>query len=129
PDRRVLDPDRPGDPGRRRQLRLRHPQTSARVVRGTHGVDRRDALPRSPPPRAAGPRRGEVEGVRDRPPSQVLPDHVPGPRSARRRTQTVAGGGPDATGHLAHGGDPDRPPALTSPTSTGSLSNDDPGSG
>ncbi|CAA9514671.1 MAG: Transcriptional regulator, PadR family, partial [uncultured Rubrobacteraceae bacterium] len=102
PDGRILDPDRPGDPGRRGQLRLRDPPAGSGVVRGAHGVDGRDALPRSAPARAARPRRGAVGGCGERSSSQVLPDHAPGPGSARGGTQAVAGGGRHDTGHLAN---------------------------
>src|SRR3712207_3164356 len=128
-DSRFLDPDRPGDPGRRGQLRLRHPQASSGAVRRAYGVDGRDALPRSASARAARPRRSAVGSCGEWPPSQVLPDHVPRPGSARRGTQAVAGGGRDAAGHLAGTlpSRPGRPPNFSRATSTGGLSDADSG--
>ncbi|CAA9437082.1 MAG: Transcriptional regulator, PadR family, partial [uncultured Rubrobacteraceae bacterium] len=122
-DSRVLDPDRPGDPGRRGQLRLRHPQASSGAVRRAYGVDGRDALPCSASARASRPRRIAVGSCGERPPSQVLPDHVSGPGSARRGTQAVAGSGRDAAGHLAGAphSPPGKPPGVSRATSTGGL--------
>src|SRR5215212_9989160 len=64
-------------------------------------------------------RLGHVEA-----PSQVLPDHVPGPGSARGGTQAVASGGRYATGHLAGALPfrPGQPPGGSRATATGSLS-------
>src|SRR5688500_3688041 len=123
PDSRFLDPNRPGDPGRRGQLRLRDPPASSGVVRRAHGVDGWDALPCSASARKARLCRGAVGSRGQRSPSQVLPDHVPGPGSARGRTQAVAGGGRYAAGHLAgalrfRSG---QPPGVSRATFTGSL--------
>ncbi len=67
-------------------------------------MDGRDALPRSASARAARPCRGAVGSRGERPPSQVLRDHVAGPGAARRGTQAVASGGRDAPRHLARAG-------------------------
>src|SRR4028118_823989 len=71
--------------------------------RGARGVGGWDALPRWAPARAARPRRGAVGSCGERSSSQVLPDHVPGPGSARGGTPPVASGGGYATGPLAGG--------------------------
>jgi hypothetical protein len=67
---------------------------------------------------------GAVGSCGERPPSQILPDHAPGPGSARGGTQAVASGGRYVTGHLAGAlpSRPGQPPGVSRATSTGSLS-------
>src|SRR5262245_22744986 len=91
------------DPCRGRQLRLRDHQTGDRVVRRAPPVDRRHALSRAPPARAAGSCCGEVGRVRGRAQAQVLPDYEGRPGAARRPASTVAGRGQYPAGHLDEG--------------------------
>src|SRR5216683_7240570 len=90
-------------PCRRRQLRLRHHQASGRVVRRTHAVDRRHALSRAASSRAPRSCRGEVGRVRERPQTQVLPDHERRPGAARRPAAAVEGRRRDTAGNLDAG--------------------------
>ena len=83
PRRRLGDTARARDPGRGRELRLRHPQAGARALRGRARVDRRDALPAAPSPRAARVRDDGVANATGRASPQVLRDHRRGTSGTR----------------------------------------------
>ena len=63
-------------------------------------MDGRDALPRSASARATRPYQGTVGTCGQRPPSEVLPDHVQGQGPARRGTQAMADSGHYVAGDL-----------------------------
>src|SRR5688572_28716469 len=102
--RRVRHAARARHPCRRRQLRLRHHQTSGGIIRRAPAVDRRDAVSRAAPPRAPGVYRGEVVHVRHGPQAQILPNHERWPRGAGSPAGAVEGRGRHPEGNLDAGG-------------------------
>src|SRR2546423_13004925 len=63
-------------------------------------MDRRHALPGSPSPPTATPRRSEMGRGRIRAAAQILPNHQGRPQTARRSPATVAGGRQYSSRHL-----------------------------